>query len=30
MKRLTPILIVLLCVGGALGTLYFLWSKSKT
>lgn len=30
MKRLTPILIVLLCVGGAFGTLYFLWSKSKT
>ncbi len=30
MKRLTPILIVLLCIGGALGTLYFLWSKSKT
>ncbi|MBZ0231598.1 MAG: efflux RND transporter periplasmic adaptor subunit [Deltaproteobacteria bacterium] len=30
MKRLTPVLIVLLCVGGALGTLYFLWSKSKT
>lgn len=29
MKRITPILIVLLCVGGALGTLYFLWSKSK-
>jgi HlyD family secretion protein len=29
MKRLTPILIVLLCVGGALGTLYFLWTKSN-
>lgn len=29
MKRLLPILIVVLCVAGAAGTLWFLWSKSK-
>lgn len=29
MKRVLPIFIVLLCLGGAGGTMYFLWSKSK-
>lgn len=29
MKRLLPIFIVVLCIACALGTLYFLWSKSK-
>ncbi len=29
MKRVIPILVVLVCLAGALGTMYFLWIKSK-
>lgn len=29
MKRIVPVLIVLLVVGAGIGTMYFLWSKSK-